>query len=136
MSQAPIFRFLVVAQIFLLYITSFFALDVTPLSWKSIIEEIDNYMIVIDHHTFSILLWINLALSLVANIGLLYFRNWARHLFLALAINGLVITMFFGGWVIIGPVSRTVWGCSIYICGAIIALAYLSDLRSHFRGRD
>jgi hypothetical protein len=134
MRNVRIFRFLVVTQIFLLFITFFFALDATPLSWKSIIEEIYSYKTTLSRQTFGILLWINLALSLIANIGLLYFRNWARHLFIALAINGLAITMLFGGWVVIGPMSRVVWSCSIYICGAVIALAYFSELRSHFRG--
>lgn len=70
---------------------------------------------------------------LFATIGMFFFRNWGRYLYLALWTYGLCSTLLFGIRVIL-PLQGFLGMALGTLDGAILALAFLSPLRAAFAG--
>ena len=66
-------------------------------------------------------------LWLIAALGLFFFQNWARHLFLALSLVGLAMAPF-SGFVVQPPIDALFSTINLLLDGAILAMAYLSPL--------
>ena len=67
----------------------------------------------------------------VASIGLFFFRNWARWLFVFLALSGPVYAAL-SGMVVQTPFEALLGGLVGILDGAILALAFLSPIASLF----
>lgn len=67
--------------------------------------------------------------------GLWQFRNWARHLYVGLAVIGLAATVLTGGEAGSGLKDAMNSLCWL-VTGAVIALAYWSPLSSRFRADE
>jgi hypothetical protein len=68
---------------------------------------------------------------LIASIGLFFFQNWAKNLFLFLNVLGLVLAPL-GGFSVRGPLASLLAELTTVLDGAILALAYLSPLAAAF----
>ena len=68
---------------------------------------------------------------LIATIGLFFFHNWGRYLFLALWVYGWCSTLVFGVRLIL-PIQGFLSMAGGTIDGAILALVFLSPLRAAF----
>ena len=71
-------------------------------------------------------------LVLIATLGLYFFQNWARHLFLALSLLDLAITPF-SGFIVQPPIDGLFFMINLLLDGAILAMAYLSPLSASFK---
>lgn len=72
------------------------------------------------------------ALWLIAAVGLVLLQNWARHLFLALAVLGPVLAPF-SGFIIQPPLDTLFASANLLLDGAVVALAYLSPIADNFK---
>lgn len=70
-------------------------------------------------------------LWLVAALGLFFFQNWARHLYLALSVLNPALAPF-SGFVIQPPIDVLFSSTNLLLDGAILAMAYLSPLSAAF----
>jgi hypothetical protein len=68
---------------------------------------------------------------LLASVGLLFFQNWGRHLFLTLALLGM-IDLALSGLVVYTPFEHAFSRFQSLLDGAVLALAYLSPVRDCF----
>lgn len=75
------------------------------------------------------------ALWLIATVGLVLFQNWARHLYLVLALLGPVLAPF-SGFIIQPPLDTLFSSANLLLDGAVLALAYLSPLADNFKKRN
>ena len=71
-------------------------------------------------------------LWLIAAVGLYFFRNWARHLYLALSFAHLALAPF-SGFVVEPPLDFLFSATSLLLDGAILAMAYLLPLSANFK---
>ena len=69
---------------------------------------------------------------LIASIGMLYYQNWARYLYLALWLYGWIATLMFGVRVSL-PAEGFIGMAIGTIDGMVLYLVFLSDLRLGFR---
>lgn len=74
------------------------------------------------------------ALWLIAALALLFFQNWARHLYLTLSVLGLVLAPF-SGFVVQAPLDTLLGNAALIMDGAILAMAYLSPLAQNFQNK-
>ena len=131
MNRLRTFQILVVAAT-VCYVVWFFL----PF-WSNYLTDIEHR--VASHTGYGALLPIDhplyhgtwFALSLIAALGLIFIQNWARHLYLALSILGLVSAPF-SGFVIQPPLDTLFSSASLLLDGAILAIAYLSPLAASF----
>jgi len=131
MNQSYIFRILVAANLvlqllFMLPTSSWYA---DPLIEKSII--LDGHGAILNWET-PIISQISMFGSLAASIGMLFFKNWARYLYLILWFYGWIATLLFGLRVIVpalGFIGMTIGT----IDGMVLYLAFLSELRLKFK---
>jgi hypothetical protein len=72
-----------------------------------------------------------LGLWLIAAFGLVFFQNWARHLFLALTFLGTALAPF-NGFSVQPPIDVLFSTTNLLLDGAILAMAYLSPLSACF----
>lgn len=69
----------------------------------------------------------------VASAGMLFFKNWARYLYLVLWLYGWIATLLFGFRVSV-PAQGFIGMAIGTIDGMVLYLAFLSALRLEFRG--
>jgi len=69
---------------------------------------------------------------IIAALGLMFFQNWARHLYLALSLLGLALAPF-SGFVVQLPLDSLFTGANVLLDGAVLAMAYLSPLADSFK---
>lgn len=69
---------------------------------------------------------------LMASVGMLFFRNWARYMYLIIWSYGWIATLLFGFRVSV-PVQGFVGMTIGTIDGAILGLSFLSTLRHQFK---
>lgn len=72
---------------------------------------------------------------IIAAIGLFFIQNWARHLFLALAILS-AATAPFGGFIVQSPVDVLLSTTNLLLDGAILAAAYVAPMSLAFTGKS
>jgi hypothetical protein len=72
------------------------------------------------------------ALWLIAALGLMFLKNWARHLFLGLSLLGVALAPF-SGFVVQPPLDGLFANASALLDGAILAIAYLSPFAARFK---
>lgn len=75
-------------------------------------------------------LWFGL--WLIAALGLLFLKNWARYLYLVLSVLGCVSTIF-SGFVVQPPLDTLFSTTNLILDGAILAIAYLSPFAARFK---
>jgi hypothetical protein len=73
-------------------------------------------------------------LWLISAIGLFFFQNWARHLFLALSLSALAAVSL-SGFLVAAPVDAFLLNANLLLDGVILALAYLTPLAASFKAR-
>jgi hypothetical protein len=129
MSRARIFKALVViaAACYLVW----FLLPYTASDIEQRLAEYSGHgaLLPIKHPLYNgvwFVLWIASA------IGLIFLQNWARHLYLALSLLGLILAPF-SGYVIQPPLDTMFASASTLLDGAILAMAYLSPLAEDFK---
>lgn len=71
---------------------------------------------------------------LLAAVGLLFFQNWGRHLFLALVVVGMIWDGL-AGLGVSTPFENAFSRLQSLLDGAVLALAYLSPVRDCFASR-
>ncbi len=84
------------------------------------------------HHPLYYGTW--LGLWLIASVGLFFFQNWARHLFLILYVVGTLLIPL-SGFSAQGPMENFFGQIATVLDGAILALAYLSPLAQNFQNK-
>lgn len=67
----------------------------------------------------------------VATLGLFFFKNWGRHLFLTCTLLGLAMTPF-SGFLVQDPLDALLSTINLLLDGAILAMAYLLPLSKSF----
>ncbi len=72
------------------------------------------------------------ALWTIATLGVMFFQNWARHLYLALSLLGPALAPF-SGFIVQPPLDGLFTGVNVLLDGAVLALAYLSPLAGSFK---
>lgn len=82
------------------------------------------------HHVLYYSVWFGL--WLISALGLLFFQNWARHLYLVLSLLSLV-TAPFSGFVVQPPVDALFSNATLLLDGALLAVAYLTPLAASFK---
>jgi len=82
------------------------------------------------HHPLYSGTWFGL--WLVASLGLFFFQNWARHLFLTLYVLCIVLVPF-SGFSGQGALESFLGELTTVLDGAILAMAYLSPLADGFK---
>lgn len=82
------------------------------------------------HHPLYFGTWFGL--WLIASLGLFFFQNWARHLFLALYVLSTVLILF-SGFSGQGAWENVLSQLTTVMDGAILAMAYLSPLSEAFK---
>jgi len=136
MKQTRLFQTLVVVStlsyvlwFFFPYLTPYFANDL----YREIASRLGQYdgfgAILPVHHPLYYGPWFAFWLS--ASIGLFFFQNWARYLFLFLHVVGLVLVLV-GGFSVRGPLENFFGALTAVLDGAILAMAYLSPLAAGF----
>lgn len=70
-------------------------------------------------------------IAIAANIGLLFFANWARHLFAVFVILSSLCTLFLGASVQTA-FENTISEFIMIIDGMIIGIIYFSDIKNEF----
>jgi hypothetical protein len=73
-------------------------------------------------------------LWLIAALALLFFQNWARHLYLVLSVLELILAPF-SGFSVQAPLDSLFGSAALLMDGAILAMAYLSPLAQHFENK-
>jgi hypothetical protein len=132
MNSKNIFRFFVVTQFLIFLITFFLPVDSQlPPALNIKAKSIAGYGAAADLYHNPPFLWTFLVASSIASAGILLFQKWARALFVAIAIVGLIANAL-TGVLITGPVFRVLANFALYIDGAILAIAFISDLRREF----
>ncbi len=81
------------------------------------------------HHPLYYGVWFGL--WLIASIGLFFFQNWARYLFLCLYVLVIVLAPF-SGFSVKGPLEGFFSELITVLDGAILAMAFLSPLAAGF----
>jgi hypothetical protein len=81
------------------------------------------------HHPLYYVPWFTF--WLIASIGLFFFQNWARYLFLFLYVLSLALAPF-SGFSVKGPLESFFGEITAVLDGAILAMAYLSPLSAAF----
>lgn len=132
MNQSQIFKALIVGNwvlqllLYVLPISSWYA---DPMIEK--LMALDGYGAIF-HWENPIIYQIPLWGFLVASAGMLFFKNWARYLYLVLWLYGWIATLLFGFRVSVPPQGFI--GMAIgTIDGMVLYLAFLSVLRLEFR---
>jgi hypothetical protein len=82
------------------------------------------------HHALYYGTWFGL--WLIAALGLYFFQNWARHLFLALSFLNLALAPF-SGFAVQAPIDVLFSATVSILDGAILAMAYLLPLSANFK---
>ncbi|AFU99935.1 hypothetical protein [Simiduia agarivorans] len=72
-------------------------------------------------------------MAIVSFIGLLLFKSWARHIYLAGFVVAFSLYPFFGVMVTSG-ISQIFYDLSMVLSGVVIALAYYSPVARHYEG--
>jgi hypothetical protein len=72
------------------------------------------------------------ALWLLAALGVMLLRNWARHLYFVLSLLGPALAPF-SGYVIQPPLDTLFASANLLLDGAVLALVYLSPLADSFK---
>lgn len=70
-------------------------------------------------------------LSIIAAVGMVYFCNWARHLYLGLSILGPVLAPF-SGYLIQPPMDTLFSSANLILDGVVLGVAYLSPISKRF----
>ena len=71
-------------------------------------------------------------LWLIAAIGLIFFQNWARHLYLALSLLNPALAPF-SGFMVQPPIDALFFATNLLLDGAILAMAYLTPMSDSFK---
>ena len=71
-------------------------------------------------------------LWLISALGLFFFQNWARHLYLALSL-GTLVAVPFSGFLVAAPVDALFLNANLLLDGVILALAYFTPLAASFK---
>jgi hypothetical protein len=72
------------------------------------------------------------AVAVVASYaGLLFFKSWARHLYVASFVLALP-TYFMGGLFVTSGIEDLLYDLSMLISGAVVALIYFSPVKEYF----
>ena len=132
MNNVRIFQLLVISStvfyivwFFLPYLSGYLSDD------ESRLAEYSGYGAILPvHHVLYHSVWFGL--WLISALGLFFFENWARHLYLALSLLSLVAAMF-SGFVVHAPVDALFLNAIILLDGAILAIAYLTPLAASFK---
>ena len=132
MNNIRLFQVLVVSStiiyivwFFLPYLSGYLSDD------ESRLAEYSGYGAILPvHHVLYYSVWFGL--WLISALGLFFFENWARHLYLALSLLSLVAAMF-SGFVVHAPVDALFSNASLLLDGAILAIAYLTPLAASFK---
>lgn len=69
---------------------------------------------------------------LISALGLFFFQNWGRHLFLVLCVLGPALAPF-SGFSVQAPIDALFSTANLLLDGAILAMAYLSPLSKSFK---
>ncbi len=77
--------------------------------------------------------WTILATSAFCYSGLIFFKRWSIWLLIALDIGVLIFFAPFGGVEVSAPVERTARNILLMTDGALISLAFFSDIRTQFK---
>ena len=94
--------------------------------------EWDGYGAVTHSNVFSAA---PLLLISFSTVGIAFFQNWGRYLYLATVVYLLSSSLIFG-YRIAPPLDSFFGGLSIAMMGAILGLAFLSPMRAMFRSKD
>lgn len=133
MSQSRLFQTLVISNwllqllLYVLPISSWYAAD--PMLEK--LMALDGYGATLGWGNpviYQIPLWG----FLIASVGMLFFQNWARYLYLSLWVYGWIATLLFGFRVSI-PAQGFIGMAIGTIDGMVLYLAFLSVLSLEFR---
>ncbi len=137
MKQIRLFQVFVIASTFSYVVWFFFPYISGRLAnplYLEIEQQVGQYAglgaLLPVHHPFYYGTWFSL--WLIASLGLFFFQNWARHLFLFLYVLGTLLTLV-SGFSAQGPMENFFGGISTVLDGAILAMAYLSPLADGFR---
>lgn len=84
------------------------------------------------HHVLYYSAWFGF--WLISALGLFFFQNWARHLYLALSLLSLV-TAPFSGFLVQTPVDTLLANANLLLDGALLAVAYLTPLAASFKAK-
>jgi hypothetical protein len=129
MSRVRIFQSLVAVSL-LLYL----AWSIVPFNWigpeNAKLLSFDSYGAILDPH--GRLLTIGMfSLWLFAKVGIFFFQNWGRYLYLGLAVWSVIGVALFG--IQIASPLDSMFGSAINLLdGAILAMAYLPATRDLF----
>ena len=132
MNQSHLFKVLVVSTWllqFLLYVLPISSWYADPMLDK--LMALDGYGAILNWGN-PIIYQIPLWGFLVASVGMLFFKNWARYLYLALWFYGWIATLLFGFRVSM-PAQGFIGMTIGTIDGMVLYLAFLSTLRFEFR---
>jgi hypothetical protein len=128
MSRIWTFKFLVITATVCYFV--WFLLPYGASEFDQKIESYSGYGAVLPiRHPLYYGTW--LALSLIAAVGLFFTQNWARHLYLALALLVCVLAPF-SGYSIAPPLDTMFANANLLLSGAVLAVAYLSPLSDGF----
>ncbi|MBK7548241.1 MAG: hypothetical protein IPI20_10605 [Rhodoferax sp.] len=132
MNQNRLFRVLVTCNWFLqllLYLLPLSSWYADPMIEK--LMALDGYG-AIANWTNPIIAHVPIVGFLVASIGLLFFSNWARYLYLALWLCGWFATLLFG-FRVSAPTQGFIGMAIGTIDGMVLYLSFLSALRASFK---
>lgn len=132
MSKIRFFQMLVVVVWLLqllLNTLAFLAWYVDPILGKLI--ALDGYDAIVDSRN-SIFYDFPLWAFLFASVGMFFFQNWGRYLYIVLWLYAWVVTLLFGVRVTL-PVESFIGMAIGTLDGMILYLAFLSELRLEFR---
>jgi hypothetical protein len=94
------------------------------LTWYGADAKLDFGVLIIAGKLISVL-------YIISSLGLLLFRNWARHLFLSLVVMRLTIALM-AGIAVQSPIEATLGYIFAVLEGAVIAMLYSSDTANKF----
>jgi hypothetical protein len=131
MNNNRVFQVLVISS-FAIYVAWFFL----PY-WPDHLSDFEKRLA--DHNGYGADLPVNhflfygtwFGLWFISALGLFFFKNWARHLFLALSFLGLAMVPF-SGFVVQPPIDTLFSTINLLLDGAILAMTYLSPLSASF----
>lgn len=135
MNQKHLFKVLVVSNwllqflLFVLPISSWYA---DPMIEK--LMALDGYGAILNWGN-PVLYQLPLWGFFIASVGMLFFKNWARYMYLALWAYGWFATMLFGFRVSV-PAQGFIGMAIGTIDGALLYLVFLSSLNVEFRKRS
>jgi hypothetical protein len=101
----------------------------SDLRWSGLLKY-DGYgaRLVLDHPIY---LSLPIIADVIAAVGLAFFQNWGRYLFLALWISGLFSSLVFGVRVT-PPATVFLSILQVTLTGGILAIVFISPLRQAF----